>query len=302
MPRPRRLSRTVVSDDDLELLKFLWKWRTSTTSALSQKFYPHKNKRRGYERLRALETGGLIESRADSRAQKFIWVLSKRGFATVRPYLPLLKDEGFRSAALGHDLMSAALMLGDWLTSPQPGVRLISEQQLLRYEEPIAKISQPYGTSHRTDGYWFYPEKKELIALEIQLTHQRQEFYDHLQAFYSQKENHHIRHVLWCVATPGMKDSIRRQLGKRVDQGRHHFVSFRSFFQLGWAAQLEDGPLLGTSIQKLLSGYLPADSGPAGSPESIAPHQCHRLLLDVRKSPHAAKNELFYEPLDMWMA
>ena len=311
MPRRPRSTKAVLSDTDLEVLKFLWKWRISTTAALSAKFYPHKNARRGYERLRVLEDAKLTQSHADSKAKKFIWMLTKKGFLTVKPHLPLLRDEGFKSATPGHDLLSAAMMLGDWLLTPQKDVRLIAEQQLLHYEEPLVKVEQPYGTSHRTDGYWYYPAKKVLIALEVQVTHQRQEFYDHLKGFYSQQRNDHIRQVLWLVAVSSMRETIKKNLAsKDVDLTRHHFVGFPAFFKDGWGAELQDGKFAGSSVRDLLHGYLdqaptPKQTqglgGDAGEISNGTNPLPHRLLLDVRKSPHIAKADVFYEPLDNWI-
>ena len=60
--------RAVLSDFDLKLLEFLWKWKVSTTAALSARFYPHKNLRRAYNRLLVLEKADLIQTRSD------IWV------------------------------------------------------------------------------------------------------------------------------------------------------------------------------------------------------------------------------------
>lgn len=294
MPRKKKTKKAVISDQDIEVLKFLWKWKISTTAALAEKFYPHKNARRGYERLRVLEEAGVIESRADARARKFIWMITKKGFLTIIPHLPPLKEDGYRSAAPGHDLLSAAVMLSDWHLNPVRGVTLISEQQLCRYEDPLLDLAQPYGTSHRADGYWVYARTKAIIALEVQLSHQKSETYRHMVDFYKLNENK-IRQILWVVLTKGMAKKVQDYLEQiNGDLERHQFVLAKHFIKDGWAAKVDEGSLKGKPIKTLLWGYL----GGFDDDDSVSHH---KLLLDLRKSPHIAKKEVQYEPLDTWI-
>jgi len=89
LPRKKKIvPHAVLSEDDLKLLRYLWKWKVSTTLALSQRFYSHKNLRRGYERLRTLERASFIQSHREIKGEKFIWTLSKKGFLTIEANLP----------------------------------------------------------------------------------------------------------------------------------------------------------------------------------------------------------------------
>ena len=73
MPRKKKiLPNAVLSEDDIKLLHYLWKWKVATTLALSQRFYHHKNLRRAYERLRILEKAAFIQSHREIKGEKFI--------------------------------------------------------------------------------------------------------------------------------------------------------------------------------------------------------------------------------------
>jgi hypothetical protein len=96
------------------------------------RFYPHKNLRRAYNRLLVLEKAGIIQARADIRGERFIWTLTREGYRRIRHILPLeMKEEGFESKALGHDLLCSAVLLGDWLSiAAPPDLVRVTEQQL----------------------------------------------------------------------------------------------------------------------------------------------------------------------------
>lgn len=304
----KKLARTILSEKDFSLLSFLWKFKVSTTAALSAKFYPEKTQKRAYERLLTLEKADLIAAKVNTSGKKFIWTLTKRGFFTVKAHLPPLKEDGFSSAAPGHDLLSAAALLGDWLLSSQKGVRIVTDQQLCCYEdlpisfkEPDGRFSRSTGEPHRADGYWFYPEKGVLIALEVQLSPQNKRVYEDVASFY-QLQRGLINYCIWLLGRSSLLNQIDSCF-REEEKKRNLYISFNDFFENGWAAKgIGTGPLAGLSLYSLISYPFSAlpneDEKTGGKPKTKA---FHKLLLDVRKSPHAAKAPLFYEPLDAWI-
>lgn len=67
---------------------------------------------------------------------------------------------------------------------------------------------------------------------------------------------------------------------------KHQFVSFESFLENGWNAEIEVGSLCGTPIRNILA---------------TSNNQIHKAILDTRKSPHTSSKPIYYEPGDLWI-
>ena len=158
--------------------------------ALCHDFYPSKNLRRGYERLRALEKAAFIKSHREIKGEKFIWTLTTKGFLTIEHELPELKQKGFLPLSPGHDLLCAAvLQAGDIDDS----VTCLTDQELLRAVTSHPHLSDSF---HRADGYWV--GEKEVVALEVQISSQKTKDFHHVAYFYSEIPN--LRAVLWVLS------------------------------------------------------------------------------------------------------
>jgi hypothetical protein len=129
--RKKKMKRTELSKVDLDVLRFLWKWKVATTATLHAKFYSPRSLKGAYLRLNVLENDGFIQSHFDITGEKFLWSLSNLGFLAVRHQLPPLKEEGFLSEAPAHDLLSLAVMCGDWLTTPRNGVHTFLDKRIM---------------------------------------------------------------------------------------------------------------------------------------------------------------------------
>lgn len=129
------MANVILSHDcDVPLLYFLWLWKVSTTAALSEKFYGSRTPMRAYMRLRKLHKADFIQCRVDSGGGKYFWSLTKKGYQKIRGFLPhALKQDGYKSEYVGHDLFVAAVHLGEWLKATPPGCALFTEQQLRRF-------------------------------------------------------------------------------------------------------------------------------------------------------------------------
>jgi len=279
LPRKKKiLPNAVLSGDDLKLLRYLWKWKVGTSLFLCERFYPHKNPRRGYERLRALEKAAFIKSHREIKGEKFIWTLSPKGFLTIEHDLPELKQAGFLPLSPGHDLLCAAVLQAG---SNGDSVTLLTDQELLRVNTPHSYLS---GSFHRADGYWV--GENDVVALEVQISSQKTKDYHHVAYFYSEIPN--LKAVLWVLAKITMAKGIYTGLSDAKVKGieKHQFIGFDSFFESGWDAEIEVGSMAGTKIKDLLKS-----NGGA----------FQKLLLDTRKSPHTAKSPLHYQPGDLWV-
>ena len=281
LPRKKKiLPNAVLSADDIKLLKFLWKWKVSTSMALSKKFYPHKNLRRAYERLKVLEKAAFIQSHREIKGEKFIWTLAKKGFLTIEHHLGELKQQGFLPLSPGHDLLCAAVLQAE---SVDDWVSLVTDQELLRSHTPGIEL---YSSFHRADGYWVF--ENDVVALEVQISSQKTKDFHLVALFYANIPTVHA--ILWVLSKITMAKGIYTGLSDAKEKGieRHQFVSFESFFESGWDAEIEVGTMAGTKIREILKAN--------GSASSF-----QKLALDTRKSPHTAKTPLYYEPGDLWV-
>jgi integrase len=76
-------------------------------------------------------------------------MLDQRGYEIVRPSLPVLAEDGFKSEAPTHDLITAAVHLGDWLVSPPEGLEVdhqggVAAAKAKRSEATFAECIQGY--------------------------------------------------------------------------------------------------------------------------------------------------------------
>src|SRR5258708_5011759 len=90
---------------DIPLLQFLWLWKVSTMKALCHRFFPNSAPNTAYRRILTLQEGGFIAPRSDRCGIKRVWTLTPKGYKVIRPDLPTLKEEGFASEHIGHDLL-----------------------------------------------------------------------------------------------------------------------------------------------------------------------------------------------------
>src|SRR5690606_11099436 len=98
---------------DIPILKVLWLWKAAPTGVLAVRFYGDKKAIGLYRRIKRLEKAGLVQLRPGQRGFHFVWTLTTAGFKLVKPYLPDLRDDGFKSENLGHDLLVNAVHWGD---------------------------------------------------------------------------------------------------------------------------------------------------------------------------------------------
>jgi hypothetical protein len=271
---------------DYPLLRFLWKWKVSTTSLLKEKFYADSSMAAAYIRLYRLEKAGMIRSHVDPSATHYFWTLDKLGFAAIREELPPLKEEGYLSENMGHDLIASAIHLGDGLFGDIPGVNFFTEQELRRIDPEFYPEGIPTSTRRVPDGYWLIGETtRKIIALEVELTQKRQVLYEGCARFY--EDHRKISSVLWVVPRPTLATTIQRVIAYATEgRARHNFLTLRSIYELGWQATVFTGADQGRSIRELL------DNSQIRSSEAVFTN----IALDTRKSPHKSKHCQIFSP------
>jgi hypothetical protein len=262
---------------DVPMLDFLWRWKVSTTSALGARFYPGATLGTAYKRLWRLERAGFIRARCDETASYFVWTLDKKGFAFVRSRLPKLREEGYLSENLKHDLVVTAVHLGDGLLSEMPDIKYATEQELRRYEPEFLPSWVTISSRHRPDGYWRVRKEcgHQVIALEVELSPKTDLDYETVGRFY--KDHEEIHRVIWVVEKTQFAERILRLAEKySCGESKHCFVLIKPLLAMGWQATVFHGCETGKSISSILGNSLPTAPHPVGP----------QLMLNVRKTPH----------------
>ena len=285
------MSKTYLTDSrDIQLLKFLWRWKLATTSGLTKKFFVNCTAKTAYNRLLALKTAGFIRSQADKFQPKYVWVLGRMGFDAIRNTLPALDAEAYRPEHLGHDLLVTAAHLGDWLLEMPKGVEVFTEQELRTYSPDFYPDWVPHPTTRRADGYWRIPigDSMATIALEVELTLKRNVDYEIIGEFYAHQSD--ITRTLWITedltAAKRIAHNIKVAVGSKPFT--HDFVCFTNFKKSMWQSPISIGPEKDKSIASLLQikkGTCPGTS-------------LAMSLLDTRKCGYKSENYRFFETGD----
>jgi hypothetical protein len=273
---------------DRTLLFFLWKWKVATTASIARAIFAELAIQSAYRRLWALEGAGFIESHADRTACCHLWTLGKLGFETILRDLPELKEEGFRSENLIHDLVTTAMHLGGYLSSIPAGVGLFSEQELRRLPFDFYPPWVPHSERHRADGYWHVPIGKPMatVALEVELSQKKDVRYEAAADFYAGEPQ--VVRVLWLMSRSSACENLHNKIVTHLRQRPmvHNFISYPVFRSSGWGALIEFGPEQGKPITYLLGKKT---SETHQTPDSI-------LILDTRKCPQSSTT---WRPLDL---
>lgn len=264
-------------DIGIPLLAFLWKWKVATTTAIAIRFFPNMKITSAHRRLLELSRGGYLRSLCSQSGSGYVWTLTDKGFEVIKEDLPELHHIGYKSEAIGHDLLSMAAMLGDWIREIPVGVEMYSEQMLRCFHYDMHPTWVPQSDIHRADGYWSLPKlpKNCSVALEIERTQKKLNLYDLVADFY---EGHHfVTNVVWITPFPGISPSIERRIKQflRKEHTKHLFLPLQEFTRLGWQAKFRDGRFKGQTFSRYISNIAATSQRPGDS----------RLLLETRKKP-----------------
>jgi hypothetical protein len=279
-------SKVMLSEQrDFPLLAFLWRWKCATTSAIAKYFYSHSSVNAAYLRLWKLKRAGFIRIRTDDAANFFVWTLDKKGFAVIQSYLPQLKEEGYMSENLRHDLVCMAVHLGDRIFGEIPELKFFSEQELRRIDPNFYPEWIPKTNRHRPDAYWRVTGEsgQKVIALEVELSLKDETTYESVARFY--KDHTKIDEILWVVSRPG----IARKVQSIMDGGqtlslKHSFVLLDFIYATGWQTPLHSGK----SAPKTISEILETE------PLKCRDESFGTFSFDVRRTPQKSKHCRFF--------
>lgn len=256
-----------------EILLFIWKWKLCSSSALGAKFFPNIRPNSAFKRLQGLRKMGLIEHYCDRTGSVTPWTLTKKGFTSIFPFLPELREVGFQSETLIHDHLVTAIHLGDWLREFPDGCELISEQELRRLHIEHYPDWVPKSKIHRPDGYWYLGPKECVVALEVEISRKSHDFYISTCQFYKNQER--VKIVLWVVENIRQASGLAKLFEEWGSPSQHQFICLDSVRKFGWNAPISIGSKAGNSIHQLLV-----------TSSSISPHRSDvQLLLDTSKIP-----------------
>ncbi len=281
----------ISSTRDLRILTFIWKWKVTTSAVLMHKFFAGVSPFTAYRRLWKLAKAGFIESRSDCTGQKFVWMLGQRGFTVVKERLPFeLKEEGYKSECLGHDLVVAAFHLGSWVSGAPENVEIVTEQQLRRCNAEDLPLQYDTIEGHRPDGFTFIklPDGKyQGFAIEVELNVKTVEHYHRLSSRYHCFSGD----TLWLTADVTSANRIWHHLKYCNSDGwqRHSFVTLSQFQKLGWDAAFDCGKYQGQSIHQVMH------QGAQNCVKTTSQPVSNSLTLNLAKTPHKSKGSKHYE-------
>jgi hypothetical protein len=269
--------RLEIKEVDLKVMQSLWKWKMATTASIGEEFYANPYSEGAYKRLHKLAKAGFIES-VPLTCEKYIWVLTRAGFNLIKPYLPVLKDEGFKSEALEHDYLCSALQRGPWISKLPEDVILCSEQELRRFKSDHYPQNIPDSEVHRADGYSIIPIKKEsqVIAFEVELNSKNKSDYRVVAKFYERQS--HVFRVIWLVESLSFAKWIQKIICDATPENylAHDFILLNDYKNLGWNAPI----ILGYEQGETLSYLLEYDQAPKRLPGATS------YFLEATKRPY----------------
>lgn len=246
-----------LSNDERAILQFLWRVKVASTSAIFLRFKGDFQWKEctAYKRLLILRKKGCLDRRSDSSGNFRVWTLTAKGFKAIQQNLLPLKEEGYGSESVSHDLHVLAVHYGEWIPKgAAPDVRFVTEQELRRIDETeLPKWARSFQ-SHKPDGLWYFPESegKTLLALEVEISRKKSHEYAVLGAFYSEEKS--VSSVLWIVQSKSHASSIAAAFQTTANAYRdiHNFVLLDEIKKSGWASVICFGPNAGTSIHNFL--------------------------------------------------
>ncbi len=259
------------------MLMFLWKWKVATTTALGIRFYPNAKLTSAHIKLWQLADAGYIRSINSVTGSGCVWTLTDKGFNGIKDQLPAMKQSGYKSEAVGHDLLSMAAMVGDWIQGEPPGVKFYTEQQLRRIDPSLYPMWVPQTDVHRADGYWRLPKlaKDSSLAIEIERSQKALKSYELVADFYESYD--FVKGVIWITPMPPRGLSLATRILKYLDQSesKHSFIALEDFTKLGWQAPVRIGKHKGATLSKIMETFS----------EPVCNLGYSRSLLETRKKP-----------------
>lgn len=246
-----------LSEKPLAILKFIWRWKVTTTAQVAHSFFRGQPIQTVYTCLSRMQKGGFIKKECDKAGRVYVWTLTKKGFAVVLPSLPKLFSEGFLSEHLVHDLIVEAVHLGPWDKPFPSNVEVFTEQELRNVDMELYPDWVPQSKMRRPDGYWRIASegKTKTIAIEVELARKAPSDYLRVKKFYDLYQT--VDRVLWLLTKRDQLKHIRETvMAGDPKNSRHDIVGLGQFVDKGWNAPIICGPDEGRVARNLVENNL----------------------------------------------
>ncbi len=273
-----------LTDRDVQILNYLWRWKILSSQAIARKFFPNAKPENAHERLRQLEEVKFIEA-IEVQKRCYAWQLNKRGYNAIRSWMSEDIHHGYRSEYPHHDYLTTAFHLGEGLNQELDSEMIYTEQELRCNPDEFYPEWIPQSILHRPDGYTrvMQGDQQTLFAFEVELSLKAKNRYENLVYFYERHPS--INHVFWLMGTTGMLRSIER-IFERYNASRfskHNFILLEDFLKTGWSTPIYKGNLAGKTLQEIHSHC------GITSPTLWHHKSCVESLLDLRRNPSKSK-------------
>jgi hypothetical protein len=242
MPNKSRFRGRVflLSERDVQILNFIWKWKLATTSTIHHAIIRPGSAYSAYKALERLADHGYVKSFVCEEHRFTAWQLTEKGFSAIKNSLGELSEEGYLSANPNHDLHSLAFQLGEWSWYKFPIALHFTEQELRRRPADLYPSWVPNAVGHRADGYSRIEGKNRtwVYAFEVEFAQKAVGRYESVIRYY--RSQRHVDRVFWLIADPEIKSKINlAKANMKDEQDTYHvFVDVNDYQKNGWDAMV----------------------------------------------------------------
>lgn len=239
----KRGKKPRLTQRDVEILCFLWKFKVSTTEIIHKTFLSNITFKSAYNKLIRLKQKSYIEVHVNQTGGDPVWVLQKKGFEVVKNILPELRADCFKSENKEHDLLASSIQLGEIYKIVPGDITLVTEQMLSSYDLEFLPNWVPNVNEHIPDGYWYFIKGNDikLLSLEVELNNKSRTRYKAYANFYEQfgKDSR----VLWVVKSKyQIKQILESMYEYEPDYKIHNFIFLKDILKHGWSSRIVIGP------------------------------------------------------------
>ena len=258
------MSKTIdlqVTDHDIIIFRFIWRWKLATTAAICTRYCKHfrATPHTLYKRLKRLESAGFLDVvRVFAPKPGHAWTLTEKSYSSFKSFLPELIQTGYKSENPTHDLFVKAAQLGNFLDMKAlpSKLRIITEQELRRIHPQCLPKELSESTGHRADGYWIYDQNKTtrtILALEVELSRKSSERYRECIFHYSLARD--IDSVLWIVDSEQLAKIISNEMSadRHSSQNKHQFALVSELVKHGWDSKIISGNNTGRKLSEFMN-------------------------------------------------
>lgn len=291
-------------DRDIDILYFIWRYKVATTRALVGRFFYNtaETSESGYRRLLQLQREGLIGDVWAKWDRKHCWRITEKGYKYLKECrIERFKAGYFKPEHAGHDLFTAAILIGPWLRKAPAHVQIVSENQLKSFDPLDLPDEVTKDFSHTPDGYWILQQNNqtEVIALEVELNPKTKRRYGDVGFYYSRCKD--VKLVLWVVKNTWIANQFLKTVGQYSTGSleKHCFALAEDVLAQGWQAKFLSGLAKGKTFNEVLN-YKTLAAAPAGQngvlrASEALPRSDKLVFLECQKSSKVTSPSYYYQ-------